>query len=230
MRNHEIGVIEDCAEPSCCHPRRMATHAGRRVVRRDVIRYRGPIILRIRVVRLVAAVAICRRIARRVIPADVAIGAGIYHRTNRACNRGPRRQHVRSLKREACCAVVKLSIRPGNRVMAGRAHRSREARGNVIRHISADSLRARPSSLVTAVAIRVRRCQVVAVADVAVRASNHFAGRRKLVGTGERPARRAVIKNCRKPGDRVVTGRAIGRRERRSCCRMRRIIRLLPGR
>jgi len=66
-----------------------------------------------------ATVAIRRRIARGVIAAHVAVGAGIYHRADGAGDGGARREHVRALKREARGAVVKLSIGPKQGVVAG---------------------------------------------------------------------------------------------------------------
>jgi len=66
-----------------------------------------------------ATVAIRRRVARGVVAAHVAVGAGIYHRADGAGNCGARREHVRALKREARGAVVKLSIGPKQGVVAG---------------------------------------------------------------------------------------------------------------
>ena len=204
MRNFEPRVIENCAEPRSGHPRCVATYAGRRIVCSDVIRHGGPIGLCICVIRLVASIAICGRITCRVVAADMAIRAGIDHRPDRASNSSARRQHVRTLEWEARCAVVKLSIRPGNRVMARRAHGRREAGGDVIRNTSADGLRARPCCLVAPVAVRVRRRERIVVVDMAVGAGVHLARRCHLVRTRQRPACRAVIENRRRPGNRVV--------------------------
>ena len=75
-----------------------------------MIRNIGAIVLRVRVVGLVAAVAIRRRVAAGIVSAQVAVGTGIDHRPNRARNRRTRRYHVRTLQREARRAVVKLSV------------------------------------------------------------------------------------------------------------------------
>ena len=61
----------------------------------------------------------------------------------------------------------------------------------------------------TAVAIRVRRCEVVVVVDVTVRAGAHLPCRRHLVGTCKRPARRGVVEGRCQKRYRVVTIRAI---------------------
>ena len=66
-----------------------------------------------------ATVAIRRWVARCVVAAHVAVGAGIYHRPDGAGDGGARWEHVRALKREARGAVVKLSIGPKQGVMAG---------------------------------------------------------------------------------------------------------------
>ena len=80
------------------------------------------------------------------------------------------------------------------------------------------------------VTIRICGGESVIVPYVAIRAGHHFSGRHKLVGARQRPPGGAVIKYRGSPGDRVVAGRAIRCRKRRSGSWVRRIIRSLPGR
>ena len=68
-----------------------------------------------------AAVAIRGWIANGVVAAHVAVGTSIDHRPDRARDSGARRQHVRTLQREARRGVIKFSIRPEQGVMAGGA-------------------------------------------------------------------------------------------------------------
>jgi len=99
----------------------------------------------------------------------------------------------------------------------------------VVRHIAAKRWRAVPSGLVAAVAVRVRGGEGIVVAHVAIGAGHNFARGRQLVRAGQRPAGHGVIEHHVCPQRRVVAGGAIGRREGRSRCRVRRIVGLLPG-
>ena len=99
----------------------------------------------------------------------------------------------------------------------------------MIRHAAAHGLRALPGGDVAAVAICIRCGKGVVVSDVAIRAGYDFSGRLQLMRAGQRPARRAVIKDRRVPGDGVMARRAIGRRKGRSGIRVDWIIGLLPG-
>ena len=81
----------------------------------------------------------------------------------------------------------------------------------------------------TAVAIRIGCCEVVIVIHVAVRAGVHFPCRSHLVRTHQRPAGRGVVEGRRQKRDRVVTVRAVRRREWRSRCRMHWIVCPLPA-
>ena len=175
----------------------MAGDASCWVRRGDVIRHIGPISLRVRVIALVAAVAIRRRISRSVIAAGMAIRAGIHHGPDRASYRRARGQHVWTLQRESRRGVVKLSVRPQNRIMAGRAHGRGEARRNVIRNASAHGRRALPGGLVAAIAIGICRREVIVVPDVAVRAGDYLSCRGQLVRASQRPARRSVVERRR---------------------------------
>ena len=142
----------------------------------------------------------------------------------------PSRGHlVRVLQQEASGAVIKRAVDPADGVVAGRALGRREARGDVIRNVATERLRAGPGSLVAAVAIRVRSRKRIVVVDVAMGAGNDLACRCELVRTGERPARNAVIKRGVGPSDRIVTSRAVGRSESRARSRVRRVIGGLPG-
>ena len=70
--------------------------------------------------------------------------------------------------------MVKLSVGPKYGVVARGTHGRREACGNVVRHTSANCRRAVPRRLVATVAIRVRRRQVIVIANMAVRAGDYF--------------------------------------------------------
>ena len=192
-----------------------ACRRSRREVRGHVIRHVSAQRLGAVPRRQVAAHAVRVRRSQSVIAADVAQGAGC---------RG-----VGADQCKARGAVVKLAVRPVDHVVAGGALRCREARGNVIRNIAAESLRAGPGRLVAAVAIRVRRGKCVVVVDVAVGAGVYLAGRCQLVRARQRPAGRGVVKRGIGPRNRIVTGRTVGRRESRARSGVRRVIRGLPG-
>ena len=76
-----------------------------------------------------------------------------------------------------------------------------------------ERLRAQPSGLVAAVAVRVRYRESIVVAHVAIGASRDFTGGSILVRTRQRPARGAVIEGGGGPGDGAVAGRAVCRCE-----------------
>ena len=204
MRNPEPRMGESRAQPGRRHPRGMTGNAGCRIIRRNVIRHARPESLRVGVIALMAAVAVRRRIARRVVPADVAVRASVDHRPNRTRDRRARRQHVRTLQREARRRMLKLSIRPENGVVTRRTHGSQKARRNVVRYASTQRRRALPRRLVAPVAIRVRGRKGVIVVDVAVRAGSDLARWRHLVRTRQRPAGAGVVKIRVQPGDRIV--------------------------
>lgn len=216
VRNLECRMVKHSAQPGGRYPCRVARNASCRVRRGNVIWHVRPIILSRRVVRLVAAVAIRRRIARGVIAADVAVRTRIHHRPDRAGNRGAGRRHVRTLQRETCRSVIKLSVDPKDGVVARRAHGSRKTRGNVVWHTPAYRRCTLPRRLMAAVTVCVCRREVVVVADMAVRAGVHFACRRQLVRARQRPPGRGVIEGGRQKRNRVVAGRAIRRGKRRA--------------
>ena len=118
VRNPEIGMVENRAQPSGGYISGVASDASGRIIRRDVIWDGCAISLSVREIRLVAAIAIRRWIAGGVIAANMAVGARIHHRPNRAGNGGTGRKHMGSLQRKSRRAVIKFSIRPQNRVMA----------------------------------------------------------------------------------------------------------------
>ena len=119
VRNPEVGMVENGTQPGGGHPGRMAGNTCRRIISRHVIGHGRSIRLCIRIIALMAAVAIRGRIARRIIAADMAVRASIDHRPNRARNGAARRKHMGSLQRKPSRAVIKCAIRPENRVMAG---------------------------------------------------------------------------------------------------------------
>jgi len=121
MGDLEIGVIEYRPQPGGGHVSRVAGNASRWIIRGHMV-WCGPAIgLCVRVVSGMAAVAVRRRVARRVVPSDVAIRAGVDHRPDGAGDRRAWRQHVRSLQWEARRGVVEFAVYPEQGVMAGRA-------------------------------------------------------------------------------------------------------------
>ena len=216
VRNPEKGVVENRAQPRRGHVSSVAGNAGCRIQSSHVIGHGRSIRLCTRVIALMAAVAVRGRIARGVVAADVAVRAGVHHRSDRTGNGCARRQHMRTLQREPRRRVVKLSIGPKNRVVARRTHGGREACGDVIRDAPADGGRALPCGLVASIAIRVCCGEIVVVPRMAVRAGDYFAGWRQLVRAGQRPPGNRVIENDVGPQRRVVAGRAIRRRKRSS--------------
>ena len=183
VRNPERRMVEDRPQPGSSHVGSVAAYTGRRIGRHHVIRHGGSISLRVDVVRLVAAVTIGRRVAGGVVAAHVAVRTCIDHRPDRPRHCRTRRQHMRTLQREPRRRVVKLSIGPKKRVVTGRAKRNREARGNVVRHISAKRRCVVPIFQVApaVAAIHGREAGRVVVSRVAIRASHHFPGRGQLV-------------------------------------------------
>ena len=177
VRDPEVGMVEDRTQPGSGHISGVAAYARCRVRRRYVIRHSRAIGLRIGVVRLVAAVAIRRRITRRVVAAQVAVRTSVDHRADRTCNRRARRQHVRTLQREARRAVVKLAVRPKQRVMAGRAQRYREACRDVVRDVATIRRCVVPIFQVApaVAAIHGREAGCVVVSGVAIAALHHLA-------------------------------------------------------
>jgi len=121
VRKLECRMGENGSQPRGRHPRSVAGNAGRWIRGRHVIRRTGTVVLRRRVVRLMAAITIRGWIAYGIVAAQMAVCARIHHRPDRPRNRGARRQHVRTLQWEARRGVVKLSIGPKKSVMAGRA-------------------------------------------------------------------------------------------------------------
>ena len=105
--------------------------------------------------------------------------------------------------------MIERSVRPTRGVVADRALRHGEARGDVIRYAAAQSLRAVPILEMArgVAAIGGLDGQGVAVADVAGHAGS---GRRGDVHAGQREAGDGVIEGCHVgPSDVVVTIRAV---------------------
>jgi len=112
-----------------------------------------------------------------------------------------RRHLVRVGEREARGRMVKFSIRPIRRVVTGGALGSREARRDVVGHVSPEGLGAIPIGGVAAVAIGVRLRQRVIVVRVTTGAG--CGG----VNSSECPACRGMVEAGHvSPGDGVVAG------------------------
>lgn len=101
-------------------------------------------------------------------------------------------------------AVIKRTGIPRRGVVAGGTQRSREARGNVIRHDAAESLGTEPGGLVTPIAIRIGAGQRVIIVHVAGDAG------RVDVRAGQREPRVTVIKIGGAPARRCMARGAIG--------------------
>jgi hypothetical protein len=137
--------------------------------------------------------AVCRLDAQRIVVIDVTLRAGRDF---------PRRGHlVRVCQREASTVVIKRRIRPARGVVTGRALGHGETRRNVVRDISAESLRAVPLRQVTAGIPAIRWCdlQRVVVTDMALRA------RRGDVRTSQGESRHGMVEGRHvHPGNGVV--------------------------
>src|ERR1700739_4861058 len=91
VRKPEEGVVEDRAQPCRIYISGVATDASRWIICRHVIRHARAVSLRVRVIGLMAAVAIRGRIARSVVAPNMTIGTRIHHGPDRAGNRRARR-------------------------------------------------------------------------------------------------------------------------------------------
>jgi len=218
VRNPEVRVVEDSTKPRLSHPRRVARGASGRIGRGYVIRNITAVGLRVRVISLVAAVTIGGWIAGCVIAAEVAVRARIHHWPDGSCDRGARRQHVRPLQGESRGAVVKLAVCPQNGVVAGGTQRSREARADVIGHVSAKGGCAVPGRLMAAIAIGVGRGEIVVVICVTVRALIYLSCRSQLVRARQGPAGGRVVKHYVGPQRGVVALRTISDGKGRARC------------
>ena len=94
VRNPEVRMVEYRTQPGCRHISRVAAYASCWVRGGYVIRHVRAISLRVGEISLVATVAIRRRIARRVVAAQMAIRTRVDHRADGARNRRTRWQHV----------------------------------------------------------------------------------------------------------------------------------------
>jgi len=110
---------------------------------------------------------------------------------------------VQSGEWEAGVVVIESRVRPSNHVVAGVAG-LRESGGNVVRDISAQSLRAGPVRGVAGIASRA--IQVVIVARVALRAICDLASGSQLVATGQGPAGDRMVEGVVGPSNGVVAG------------------------
>ena len=114
--------------------------------------------------------------------------------------------------------------RPVGRGVTAGTLRCRKRRSHMVRNAAAHRLGGVVLILVAAVAIRVRRSEVVIVIQMA-----GGAGRRHMRAR-QRPTRYRVIERVIGPCDRVVASGAVRRRKRGSRRRVRRIVSLLPRR
>jgi len=172
MVQREPGVIELAIRPL---DRVVAGCTGGREMGGDVVR-----IVRILVVRLVAAIAVRGQVF--VIVVDVAVGAGA------------RRYGMRAREGEAGLVVVKVGVGPFDRVMADLAG-LRKASLHVIRVIRVVEIGQVASDAGGVV-------ELVIVVDVAVRALSRW----HRVRTGQGPASLRVIEFAVSPGHGVVAG------------------------
>src|SRR5271165_5502791 len=113
--------------------------------------------------------------------------------------------------------------------MTGGALGSGEARGDVVGHVAAKSLRADPGGLMAAVAIRVCRGEIIVVADMAIGARGNLPSGSELMRAGEWPARGAVVEDGGGPCNGVVARGTIHGGERGACGGVRGVVSLLPG-
>lgn len=182
MRNREVRVLVAGAEPACC---RVAAIASGSKSSGDVIRHGTAESLRAVPLRQVAAIASCIRCRERIVVVDVAVGAGLD-----AARRG---HDVPSRQRPSRRTVIELAIGPGNRVVAGGAHRNREHRGHVIGNGAADRGGTVPIRDVAAGVVAIRDGEAVIVADVALIAVGDQTRGRHPVVAGQSPTGRSVI-------------------------------------
>ena len=131
---------------------------------------------------------------------------------------------VRSCQRKARRGVIKGSVGPGHRVVAGRAHGRRILHGNVVWHRAADSLRTVPVGDVAVGGVAIRDRQAVIVTGVALVAIGGRSGRRHLVIAGQSPIRGVAPRRRGERRCRRVAVRATGERKCRARCRVHRII------
>jgi hypothetical protein len=213
MRNREVGVLESGVQPAY---RGVASVAGGRKSRGNMIRNQPPQSLRAVPGCLMAAVACGIRRSQRIVVVHMAIGAPLDRRTRRGGHL------VRTRKRPTRGAMVKRAVGPGDSVVAGGAQGRRELCGNVVGHQPRESFCAIPVGSMAAIAIGIGAGQVVIVVDV-----TQNAGRRSM-RAGERKARGVVIEFCTKPAIEVVAALTIRGCERGSGAGMRRIRGVLP--
>lgn len=164
VRHLEPGVIERRAEPIGGGPCGVAGYASGWVLRGDVIRHAPAEGLRALPRGQMATITIGVRRGQRIVVADVA--------------RGTRRGDVCAGQSPTRAGMIEFSIRPQQGVVARRTLRGREARSDMVGHVSAKRLRALPGREMATVAVGVCRSEGVIVIDVAVRAGNYFARRR----------------------------------------------------
>jgi hypothetical protein len=218
MRNGKVRVLVAGAEPVRC---RVAAVASGRKSSGEVVRNGTAESLRAIPLRQVAGVANCICPGEGIIVVDVAIGASLHAAW--------RWNNVPAGQRPPGRAVIELAIGPGNRVVAGGAHRSGELRGHVIRNGTTDRGGTVPIRDVAAGVVAIRHCKAVIVADVALRTVGDRTRRRHLMIASQSPAGRSVIpRSSRERGCRRVALRAIRRGKHRTGVGMDGIVGFLP--
>ena len=214
MRNREIGVVKGRTQPGCGG---VTGIAGCRVTSGKVVWHRPAQGLRAGPSSQMAAVAGGVRCCQRIVVIHVAIGAADDFRSSRG------RHLVCARQCPPGGAVIKFSIHPGGRVMAGGAQGSWERSSYVVWHGSPERLRAGPIRGVATVADGVRAGEVVIVVDVAQRAG------RCGVGPGQSETGHAMVKGSIVPADRRMAIRAICNGKCRAGTGVDRIVGLLPS-
>jgi hypothetical protein len=214
VRNRKIYMVERRSQPTAGG---VAGVASGGIASGDVIGDAAAHGLRAVPVRFVAAVASGVGSGEGVIAVEMASGTGGF------CWIG-----VNASERPTGSCVIKFSVGPVERVVAGGALRSRESRRDVIGNVAAKGLRAGPGGLMATIAIGVGGGEVVIVAGVTIGASGNSSGGCELMRTGEGPACAAVIEGGVVPRDGVVARGTIWGGKGRSSGGMRRISGLLP--
>lgn len=177
VRNAELSMVENRAKPRRGRVGGMAGVATVRIVPGSrVIWHVGAIILRVSKVRSMALAASHGR--EFVVATHVAVRAHIDHRTDRAGDGRAWRQHMGAEQGEASRTVIKLPVRPENRVMARCTLSDGEASDDVVRDVSTKIRRGVPIFQVatTVAAIWGREARRIVVPRVAIGAEIYFSG------------------------------------------------------
>lgn len=162
----------------------MAAIARGGITRSDVVGNGSTQSLRAAPLGNVAAIAGSIRRSQRIVVVHVAVRAGLHAPGGR--------NNVATGERPPRGAVVEFAVCPGNRVMARRAHRRGELRGNMVGHCATECGSAVPVGGMAAGVIAVRDGKIVIVADVALIAVGDHSRRRHLMIANQSPASGSV--------------------------------------